>query len=203
MSVGAQSRARQFHIRLVVVPISLVPAGIVAILIVVLLVVLVVPIALPAMLALLALLVLLTLWVVITIVVVAWSLARLTWALALTLGHSRHVGQVSEKAMVSDWFSVPNLDEAEWTLRSIPTDEVWHRMPGQNSPDHQVMGTLDRNLAVKVAEKKDAILLQNKIEMLAQPSTNDESNGENEGRSRWVARGSCFSCICRVWTLDC
>lgn len=47
------------------------------------------------------------------------------------------------------------------------------------------MGTLDRNLAVKVAEKKDAILLQDKVEMLAQPSTNDESNGENEGRSGW------------------
>lgn len=104
MSVGEQSRERQIHIRLVVVPISLVPAGIVAILIVVLLVVLVVPIALAAMLAMLALLVLLTLWVVVAIVVVALSLAGLAGALALTLGHSRHVGQVSEKAMVSALF---------------------------------------------------------------------------------------------------
>lgn len=140
------------------------------------------------MLTMLALLALLTLWVVITIVVVALSLAGLAGALALTLGHSRHVGQVSEMAMVSDSFSVPNLDQAERALRSIPADEVWHKMLGQNSPDHQVIGTLDRYLAVKVAEKKDAIVLQDKVEMLAQPSPNDESNGENEGRSGWRER---------------
>jgi hypothetical protein len=61
--------------------------------------------------------------------------------------------------------------------------------------------SFDGNVAVKVAEKKDAILLQIKVEMLAQPSTNDKSKRENEGRPGW--REGVFSWIYRVWTLDC
>jgi hypothetical protein len=97
MSVEGQLRARQFYIRFVVVPIALVPTGIVGILIVVLLVVLVVPIAVTTLLARLALL-------VISVIVVAVALS-LAGALALTLRDSRHAGQVSEKPIVSDSFS--------------------------------------------------------------------------------------------------
>ena len=132
-SSATQGQAN-FHIRFIVVPIALVPTGIVGILIVVLLIVLVVPIAVAT---LLARRVMLTLGMIITVVVIAMALS-LAGALALTLGDSRHVGWSSEADIVSN--STRLAARRKQCLVSIRTrEEVTGRMQVEHLPDHQVM----------------------------------------------------------------